>query len=496
VVLAGIAVAIAFGPRFLHATRSAQPVTATSNANDAGFDRDQSAGLFVGVRHFTQPGMAQVRYAADDAVDLAFLFAFDHRIRLVRPERVVIALSGRPEKPESQQKLEMLQRAGASVLHADQTDIVALLRQQARRAGQRGLLIVSVASHGFVRNGSSYILGASSVVRYPLTNVAVANILDIAGASAGRSLVLIDACRERLSAPTRSVTSETANEPFLLRKMSHTHGQAVFFAATAGGIAYDGNGNGVFTKAVIDGLQCRAAKPQGAITATTLNTYVQNSVSKWIHRHIDSSTSSAIQFNVDGDARNMPISQCWPTCDVKFVSTKSSIRGIDANGKKIWEVREGGMPLHEKATGDLFRDHWKEAVALWGDHTSRLAIYSAEGERLAYFDFPERLDHVAIVRPTNHHVPRIVVGGATTVMAFDPKKLSRGKPVWTGAITPRNQSVEGIDIVDGDKDGKDDIAIKTENGTLIVDFKGKVVARHVRHGSLQFHLLHSRRKRP
>lgn len=277
--------------------------------------------------------------------------------------------------------------------------------------------------------------------------------------------------------------------------MSHAHGQAVFFAAAAGEVSYEGNGNGVFTKAFIDGLQCRAAKPGGTVTASTLGTYVQYSVLRWIHRHIDKSARAAIQLNIDGDARNMPLSQCWPNQDVRIRATKSAVRGFDADGKQVWEVRDGES-LRDFTTGDLFRDHRQEAVTLWTGDESRLAIYSAEGERLSYCDLPDELDHVVIGRPTKHYAPRIVVAGKAKVMAFDPKKVSRGKPLWIGTITPRRQSVERVEIVDTDGDGKDDISIKTENGTLLLDFKGKVIAKHAKRGPLQFHLLHFRRTRP
>ena len=492
VVLAGIAVAIAFGPRILPATRSARPVTTAPSADDPGLSRDQSAALFVGVQRFTDRGLAQVRYAGDDAVDLAYLFVFDSRIHLVRPDRVVIALSGQPEKPESRQRLEILRHAGASIRSADQTDIVALLKRQAALAGKDGLLIVSLATHGFARDGVPYILGASSAARYPATAVSVASILDIATRSAGRSLIFVDACRERLSHPTRSVMRQADRKTLLLQRMSHTHGQAVLFAAAAGEVAYEANGNGIFTKTIIEGLQCRAAKPRGRVTASTLGTYVQYSVLKWVHRNIDESIRSAIQLNIDGDARNMPLSECWPDCEVRFAATKSSIRGLDAKGKQIWEVHEE-TPLRAMAAYDLFRDHQQEAVALWAGDATRLAVYSANGERLSYCDLPEKFDRVVAGRPTNHHAPRIVVTGKTTVMAFDPKKLPRGKPLWSGVITPRGQSIEGIEIRDSERDGKNEISIRTKNGTLLLDFKGKVIARH---GSPHFHLLHSRRARP
>jgi len=192
----------------------------------------------------------------------------------------------------------------------------------------------------------------------------------------------------------------------------------------------------------------------------------------------------------------MPLSQCWPTRHIRITSTPRAIQAFDPDDKLIWERREGTR-LRDLAVGDLFRDHQQDAVGLWGDgDVSRLAIYSAEGERLAYCDLPEKLGHVAIGRPTKHYAPRIVVTGKRKVMAFDPKKVSGGKPMWSGTITPRGQSVERVAIVDGDRDGKEDISIKTEDGTLLLDFKGKQIAKQAKGGSLQFHLLHSHRKRP
>ncbi|HEY2830390.1 MAG TPA: PQQ-binding-like beta-propeller repeat protein [Thermoanaerobaculia bacterium] len=545
VFFAGVAVAVAIGPHFLFAARSAQPVTATPSVK-AGFDRNQSAALFVGVSRFTHRDLAPVPYAADDAVDLAYLFVCDRRVRLVRADRVVIALSGQPYKDESRRKLELLRRAGAKTAAADPTNIVSLLEQQAVLTRSGGILIVSISSHGFTRGGMPYILGGSSVVQDPRTTISVANILDTASTSS-RSLVLIDACRERLAPATRSVERQDGTAAPFLRRMGRTHGQAIFFAAAAGQYAYDDDvsRNGVFTHAVIEGLQCNAAKPRGLVTASTLGTYVDNRVRQWIQKHHDGVAGPAIQSSIDGDARNMPLSQCWVTCSdadackiarvatkgmtvIAFksngaeawrrnagerikkalvedidadgtndvvVATRSGIQTFDADGREVWRAREG-KPLRAIAAGDLFRNHRREIVVLWGDGPSRLAVYSAEGERLAFFDSPARLEHLIVGRPSSRYVPKIVVAAGNAVMTFDAKKLARGKPLWSGHLTPRGQRVKRIEIADLNKDGKDDICITTENGTVAIDFKGKVVATDATRGSLQFHLLHFHRTRP
>lgn len=540
-----MAVAIAIEPHFLFAARSAHPVPALPPV-EAGFDRNESAALFVGVNQFTHRELASVPYAADDAVDLAYLFAYDRRVRLVRADRVVIALSGKPDKEESRKRLELLRRGGAKITTANPTNIVSLLEQQASLTRSGGILIVSISSHGFTRDGVPYILGASSIVQDPRTTISVANILDTASRSS-RSLLLIDACRERLAPATRSIERQDDTAAPLLRRMGRTRGQAIFFAAAAGQYAYDDDvsRNGVFTHAVIEGLRCNAAKPGGLVTASTLATYVDNTVKRWIHEHRDGVAGPAIQSSIDGDARNMPLSQCWVKCtdtdackiarvatkgatviafksdgaevwrynagerikkalvedidadgsnDV-IVATKSGIHTFDADGKEVWKAREE-KPLRAVAAGDLFRNHQHELVVLWGDGPSRLAVYSAEGERLSVFDSPERLDHLIVGRPTSRYVPKIVITAGNAVMTFDAKKLARGKPLWSGRVTPHGQRIKRVEIADLDKDGKEDICITTENGTLALDFKGKVVATHARRGSLQFHLLHSRRKRP
>src|ERR1700688_3065915 len=117
-------------------------------ADPPTFDVAQSAGLFVGVRHFSKdPELAEVRYAVDDAVDLAFTLALDLDVRFLPPGRVALALSGEPQKPESQQRLEALKGAGAKVYEADQAEILTLLESQTQAAGKGGILVVAFATH-------------------------------------------------------------------------------------------------------------------------------------------------------------------------------------------------------------------------------------------------------------------------------------------------------------------------------------------------------------
>ena len=240
-VLCLIALSIFLSPT-ASAQRSARPTpTEEETAAPETFDRAQSAALFVGVRRFTHDHrLTEVKYAVDDAIDLATVFALDQRVNLVSPERVVLALSGTPRKPESQHRLDELIAAGATVAEASQADILSLAERQADLAGKDGVLIVSVSSHGFTtRDGTSYMLASSSLFEHPETSISAAKLADIAKRSnAARQLVFLDVCRERAAADTRSVDVDAAAAP-LIQGMTHADGQVVFYAAAAGQYAYD-----------------------------------------------------------------------------------------------------------------------------------------------------------------------------------------------------------------------------------------------------------------
>jgi uncharacterized caspase-like protein len=284
-------------------------------ALDAPFDPTQSAALFVGVRDFTHDKtLTEVRYAVDDAVDLAYLLAIESKPALVSPERVVLALSGEAQKPQSRERLAALVAAGAQEQHAELSDILLALERQARAAEGSGLLIFAFATHGINDDGAQYLLAADSLLRrHHETAIAETTVRNIASEShAGRSLVLIDACRKKL-------TSDSRGEPdprcaaALVRAMSRIHGQVVFSAAAAGEYAYDDDvrKNGVFTAAIIDGLRCALKRqPNGIITADALATMVNAQVLTWIQKHHDPYARRGTQFTADGMAKSMPLAIC------------------------------------------------------------------------------------------------------------------------------------------------------------------------------------------
>ena len=357
--------------------------------------------------------LESIPYAVDDAVDLAYLVAFDKHIRLVVPPRIVLCLSGEPVKEESKQRLRALLAAGAVKRDAQPVRIRALLEKQAALVGSDGLLIVSIASHGFIRDGVPFILGASSLIESPETTLSATKMFDlISSLGVQRSLIFVDACRERLTPQRRGVLAAMTAAP-LIDRIGRRRGQVVFYAAAAGQYAYDNDTarNGVFTKAVMDGLKCDAAKVNGYVTASTLAGYVERSVRNWIRENRDPSVVSATQSDIDGGALNMPLAQCRPAArfgpsqasadgpmvrpefgdgtppwsrdvgdevvgtrvadldadgarEVVF-ATRKKIGAFDSDGKSIWSVGNGAR-LTAYDVGRLFKEQYtNQVVAAW-----------------------------------------------------------------------------------------------------------------------------------
>lgn len=290
---------------------------AESNRTEAfvRFDPAQSVALFVGAKSFLDDGMLEmVPYSVDDAVDLAYTFALDPRVALVQPRHVALALSDpTPRKAISQRRLAELKKRGAIIAPATQSQILKLLSMQAGAAGSDGIFIVAFASHGFSHDGSQYLLAANSLLRELSTAIPAARIFDlVAKSNAARSLILIDTCRERVRKQRATAPEERSAAP-LIRQMGLTEGQVVLYAAAAGKWAYDDDSrqNGVFTGAVLDGLQCRAGHDRsGMVTVDMLATTVERNVLSWIRTNLDPSMRNATQASIDGAARMMPLAIC------------------------------------------------------------------------------------------------------------------------------------------------------------------------------------------
>jgi hypothetical protein len=284
----------------------------------AGFDPAESAGLFVGVQKFTQDdSLAEVPFAVDDAVDLAYLFALE--LKLIRPERVQLLLSGETRKAESGERLNALVAAGAQRFSPSLSTVYFRLHEQVKAAGAKGLLVVSFATHGYSVEGTHHLAAEDSVLAIRETAVVADRILDaVAQAATTRRLVFLDACRERLARTrgTGSAGADSAMSEQLSRAIGRATGQVVLSAARPGEYACEDfeRRNGVFTAAVIDGLRCEAETDRrGFVTVGALAEYVQHSVTGWAERQRAGGVlcSGGIDVHSDMPAKELPLAFCW-----------------------------------------------------------------------------------------------------------------------------------------------------------------------------------------
>ncbi len=281
------------------------------NAND--FDPAQSAGLFIGIRQFEDSAFTEVPFAVDDAVDLAYLFAFE--LRLVLPSKIVLALAGKPQKPASVMRLEALREAHAVEKLATRAALVDQFRALRVASGSQGLLIVTVATHGFNEQGGDFLVAADSrKLQITSTGLAVNRLFfDVAQTPSARRIVLLDACREFLSRGTRGLPPDpsVAMSWSFAAAMAAAEGQVVLSATTVGGWSYDDfkRRNGVFSAAVVDGLQGEApADERDFITVHSLSEYVNDQVFAWVQANRQKDRQSrGIQRQFEGRVVHMPL---------------------------------------------------------------------------------------------------------------------------------------------------------------------------------------------
>jgi hypothetical protein len=455
--------------------RSVRPKMVSSATAASRFNPDHSAALFVGVRQFGDRTIAEVPYAVDDAVDLAYAFAVEGKQPLVHPSSVVLALSGEPRKIRSIERLRELLAAGATRTGAGQTEILKRLETQTGRVGRDGIFILSIASHGFSDEGVPYVLSSSSRLNNRATAISTTKILDLAaGSEIPRSVVFLDACRERVTS-VRATASQPWSRAPLLEGMAKANGQVVFYAAGAGQYAYDDDclRNGVFTENVLAGLRCKAERDdRGDVTAGTLSDYVEKHVRLWLHRHHrDQVQRHATQVSLDGDTSKMPLALCGASpltpgsqpgrvdtggtllrvigdsgmplwqhtlnativqaaiADLEgdgqkevVVAAGGKVLAFGATGAELWSVDTnapnnyadaGSMTVRTFTIGRLSHKRQQQIVALSADdegHASRLSIV-ANGRLVGGYWHPGPLQHVAIAARTTHHAPKIIVTG-------------------------------------------------------------------------------------
>jgi hypothetical protein len=235
-------------------------------------DWTQSAAVFIGIETFVAEGAPpDVRYAADDATDLAWLFAKELP-SLLPSDRIDLLLSGRPHKRVSLEHLLVLQREGSVVGTGIGADaIYAHIRESATNVGPDGVFILTIATHGYTTDGGHVLLTPDATTSN-LKSVVLNRMLDAIPPGHGRRVLLfVDACRKPYApAPARQ-----------FEDLQFPGDYAIFAASEPGGYARanDAIQNGNFTSAVLAGLAGGAAPDiDGYITPSTLGTFVSGHV--------------------------------------------------------------------------------------------------------------------------------------------------------------------------------------------------------------------------
>lgn len=338
-----------------------------------GFDPDQSAGLFVGVREFRGDSrLPELPFAVDDAVDLAYLFSLE--LGLVAPRNVLLALSGEPSKDASKRRLDDLKLAKAQVHSAGESDLYALVQEQAGAAGPDGLLVVSFATHGISHEGIQFLAAETSLLELAVeTGVRANRLLELITRSrAQRRVVLLDACRERWAPGTRSLQPDplAAAAPELFTAMAEAQGQAILSAARPGSYAYEDaqRGNGVFTAALLDGLRCEAEPDeQRFIRLERLVTFVNEKVADWTSRNRPNTAPGqrGIEFSLAGPVAELPLARCLPCPEPRqphgLALDGSSISVQTSAGDRLW-TRQASGTISRALIADLEGDGSREVV--------------------------------------------------------------------------------------------------------------------------------------
>jgi hypothetical protein len=269
----------------------------TESLSAAGFVPSQSRGVFVGINDFDDESVTDLKFACDDAVDLAFRF---YELGLIRADGIAIGLAGQPGKPESVTRLATLRERGmVEPFNPTRSEILKRVGIAARTSGKEGLLVMTLSTHGFYERGDA-LFSRDTTADLDLesgilteTSLSYDSLVQLMLRSPSpRRLALVDACRERLQqGGTKSIGRDPALPAALAQRLSQTKGIAMILGAPPGGYGYDGGEddsrqpirNGVFTHYLLKGLSGEAPgeAATGFVTLGSLLDYTQSHLSKW-----------------------------------------------------------------------------------------------------------------------------------------------------------------------------------------------------------------------
>ena len=245
--------------------------------------------MFVGAEKLRH-GPNNPPYTVNDAVDLAHALTVDHG--LMPLDQAWILLSGEPSGASSR-RYDQIQ-GDALIGSATKVEIESALKAAAEKVGKNGVLYVFIATHGASDGKTHFLMAQDTDPEQPDTAISVEWILEATRASRGQIVLFLDTCRV-ISIPSpdspRAVQAQNSepSEPrgfvpgWLTEEAQARHsGYAILFATGLGhGAGPDPRRlNGVFTGALLDGLQCRNGGGQPRISLGDLASFVQMEVPK------------------------------------------------------------------------------------------------------------------------------------------------------------------------------------------------------------------------
>jgi hypothetical protein len=251
----------------------------------------RSAGVFIGIEQFHErPGAPlPVKYASDDATDLAYLFTRE----LLPSSKTALILAGRPHKTTSQAHLTALVSEAKVIVDdrdspVDAAAIYAEIREEAEHVEAGGVLIISIATHGYTTPDGRHILLMPDTTMHELQGVELAKLLAcIPAERASRVILFVDACRAEIDPDEPQPDPRGALPTKFFEELKLPGNYVAFIAARAGEFAQGDERaqNGFFTEAVLEALNCNgnAAGPDGYLTPSALDEYVTRRVRVLTH---------------------------------------------------------------------------------------------------------------------------------------------------------------------------------------------------------------------
>ncbi len=416
--------------------------------------RSNSAGLFVGVNEFTKDSsLASLNCAVNDAVSQAYLFV--EELKLIPANNCILCLSGQPTLPVAVEQLRRLKAAGAELKNAAKSDILnGLIIATRMPVSGEDLVIVSVSSHGFEDDNSIYIMPSDGLRAYLSDTALRSKILTdtISESRAGKKMVILDACRERVGRSKSGGAGPAMSEAFM-KAFAAGRGQITLTSCGIGQLSYEDpdSGYGVFTHFLLQGLRGQAKADEGGfVTVGTLNQYVADGVRRWIVRNKPSVAWEHIpqpRLDASENARRMPLAIAVGLSGEDLEKARQYWRDFQIEAQSSSSgTGQSGVFIDLKALWEMYLD---EELGL-EDYQFAEAMVKARQEAADYLDDKDREISAAIAGVANGSQPARRLSRMLDAIEEKTKRIQRPQKIIV------RQKIDRLLILARAKDNKTD----------------------------------------